>query len=218
MRRVYHNLSKGHLGEHTARRALTKLGFKVEDHAVTEPGADIVAARQGTRLVCEVLNWYGGYIHRSRFISIIRNLTEHKAHRVLVTFGVKLLTWQAKLLKAVGAHHIYLPEPNVEELKSKFRVLLHCLLVSVDCLLIPVDCTLNGGFRHGFGGFFSFRRLLDYGDRVLGHGLRWLFKHVKLLGGPPFPGETINGSLEAPFTLWFATLWSKVAPSKPGSS
>jgi hypothetical protein len=54
-------------------------GYNVEDHKVTESGVDSKASKNGKSRVAECLNWYGGYIHVDRWLSITNNLLSYQS-------------------------------------------------------------------------------------------------------------------------------------------
>jgi len=83
------NYGKGTLLEDLTKEALTKIGFTIELHYTNQGGCDAVGNLPDLSSACECLNWYGGYIHPSRWDSIEYNLEVSEAsYKFLVCFGV----------------------------------------------------------------------------------------------------------------------------------
>jgi len=103
-------MDKGFSGEYAIKSALNSLGFRVKPHNTSDKGLDVEATNGYKSICCEVLCWYGGFIHRNRFGSLIRNLVIGKFdERILVAFGTKCTTIQKRLLNMYNIKLLELP-------------------------------------------------------------------------------------------------------------
>jgi len=113
------HIAKGQCGEDLVRSSLINLGYYVFEHLVTEPGVDGTALLNGHKVIVEVLNWYGGYIHPRRFRKIILNLIETPAdERYLVCIGVDPTKEQKRLLVGYGIKLIHTKNDSLDPLKD----------------------------------------------------------------------------------------------------
>jgi len=107
----YSNVIKGTAGEQAIRSALNELGYKVKPHNTTDSGLDIEAIFNNHKSVCcEVINWYGGYIHPNRFKKLVWNLITGKYNeKILICFGVEPTLEQKRLLRGYNIKLLCLP-------------------------------------------------------------------------------------------------------------
>lgn len=107
------NVLKGLVLEEATRDVLSS-EFKVDSHKVTDLGVDVKAVNDSRFIVAECLNWYGGYIHPKRFLSIIRNLRGYtNAELYLICAGVRPTKEQYQILKSSNIKVVCLPRQSV---------------------------------------------------------------------------------------------------------
>lgn len=183
------NVALGSVGECVVRDAFVKLGFSVVEHDVFEKGLDVDASKCGFRVVGEVINWHGGFIHPERFGSILGNLFSVVAdRRFLFCFGVDCSSVQKRLLCGYGVTVVHCGMA-FESLKDCFvvsvvealtkGVITYVSVVSVSAVLFAstfvsgVFCGLEAWFLRqrfrvcsGLGRFLSFLGSGSYGGVV----------------------------------------------------
>lgn len=179
------NVALGSVGECVVRDAFVKLGFSVVEHDVFEKGLDVDASKCGFRVVGEVINWHGGFIHPERFGSILGNLFSVVAdRRFLFCFGVDCSSVQKRLLCGYGVNVVHCCRA-FESLKDCYVVALtkgvitYVSVVSVSAVLSAstfvsgVFCGLEAWFLRqrfrvcsGLGRFLSFLGSGSYGGVV----------------------------------------------------
>lgn len=85
----YRNILKGAELEDSVHDAFSQSGYNVESHKITDNGADLKAFNDREFVIAECLNWYGGYIHPLRWLSIVDNLLSYpSATTYLICVGV----------------------------------------------------------------------------------------------------------------------------------
>lgn len=83
------NSLKGTKLENSTRDAFEQLGYNVERHHITDGGVDVNAFKDKEHIVGECLNWYGGFIHPLRWLSIMDNLLcDSSTTKYLLCVGV----------------------------------------------------------------------------------------------------------------------------------
>jgi len=116
------HVEKGLYGEKMVKSALIKLGYEVLNHKVTSGGVDTTAYLDNYKVICEVLNWYGGYIHPERFMRIVLNLLETPSNeKYLICIGVEPTQKQKKLLIGYGIKLICTKNSNLDPIKDLSR-------------------------------------------------------------------------------------------------
>jgi len=102
------NNYKGAELENPVHATFKQLGWNVEPHKVTDSGVDSKAFKDGKCAVSECLNWYGGFIHPKRWLSIIDNLMSHpSASKYLICVGVYPTSEQHQDLLRLGIHLVH---------------------------------------------------------------------------------------------------------------
>lgn len=97
------NVILGSKLEDAIKHIFSSSGYHVEPHLTTQPGVDVKAVSGPRKIVCEALNWKGGFIHPLRLRSIINNLIQDPgAEGYLVCFGTSPTKQQFRILKGVG--------------------------------------------------------------------------------------------------------------------
>jgi hypothetical protein len=101
------NIDIGSLLENPVKNILSRLDYTVFEHGITEEGLDIEACKGKVTINIECLNWYGGYIHPKRFLSLIKNLSKCATYKFLICCGVKPSKEQYRILNAMHVNIIH---------------------------------------------------------------------------------------------------------------
>lgn len=104
------NITKGRLLEIPVKAILHELCYDIEEHYINTGGLDVVASNGRESITAECLNWYGGYIHPKRFLSLTNNLANPSKYKFLFCAGVYPTQEQVRLLNAMNVRIIHYPK------------------------------------------------------------------------------------------------------------
>ena len=145
------NIRKGNLGEYAVQEAFRSLGLNINKHYANRGGLDIegpIIETEGWnikeslvskfKIIGEVINWYGGYIHPERFKDIIAKLSEKSLIKFFFSFGVGPTIEEKQILKATNVHLIHLPYQVLEVTKEVIAT-LELKILDVITLLFSIN-------------------------------------------------------------------------------
>lgn len=128
------------------------MGAEVTLHYTNTGGLDIDASLNGTKIIGEAINWYGGYIHPKRFINIIRKLSEKSEIKLFICYGVKPSKEQKRILEAMNVHIIFYPQQILKVTQAItnylnsniFAVITSILYNSKSSNVVNSSCSISG--------------------------------------------------------------------------